>query len=205
MLKHLLRGDDKEPLAGDLLEEFQNGRSTGWYWRQAITAVVTGLARSTRSFGVSLVFAALWTIPEPAWRLYIRNFMAHNHLLERLWALDWPYSSISGIGVPLGLLLSSVWAGLVVYLLFSSTVRRSISVWTTIQTSVASVFVFLTATIALALLFRRHVIDLRHVTYISVITDPLQIVNRLPVFLSLLVSIRIYTPRKKRSIATMSM
>jgi hypothetical protein len=63
LLKHLLPGEDSEPLAGDLLEEFEHGRSTGWYWRQAITAVMIGLSRKTRSFGATVVFAALWAIP----------------------------------------------------------------------------------------------------------------------------------------------
>lgn len=34
------------PLAGDLLEEFQSGRSAAWYWRQTLLAISTGLARN---------------------------------------------------------------------------------------------------------------------------------------------------------------
>lgn len=30
-----------EPLAGDLYEEYQAGRTDGWYWRQALAAVAT--------------------------------------------------------------------------------------------------------------------------------------------------------------------
>jgi len=33
------------PLAGDLLEEFGNGRSAGWYWRQTAVVILTGLMR----------------------------------------------------------------------------------------------------------------------------------------------------------------
>jgi hypothetical protein len=31
-------------LAGDLLEEFRNGRSAAWYWRQSLRAIATGIA-----------------------------------------------------------------------------------------------------------------------------------------------------------------
>lgn len=37
--------DQNPPLAGDLLEEFRSGRSAGWYWRQTIVVILTGLAR----------------------------------------------------------------------------------------------------------------------------------------------------------------
>jgi hypothetical protein len=36
------------PLTGDLLEEFRNGRSAAWYWRQTLVVILTGLARNAR-------------------------------------------------------------------------------------------------------------------------------------------------------------
>jgi len=32
---------DDEPLAGDLIEEFEIGRSRAWFWRQAFAAILT--------------------------------------------------------------------------------------------------------------------------------------------------------------------
>ncbi len=32
---------DNDPLVGDLIEEFDNGRSASWFWRQVLTAAVT--------------------------------------------------------------------------------------------------------------------------------------------------------------------
>lgn len=36
------------PLAGDLLEEFRNGRSAAWYWRQTLFAISIGSVRNVR-------------------------------------------------------------------------------------------------------------------------------------------------------------
>jgi hypothetical protein len=43
-----------DPLAGDLLEEFQSGRSAAWYWAQVLAAVV---AAPLRRFDVHDLFA----------------------------------------------------------------------------------------------------------------------------------------------------
>jgi hypothetical protein len=34
------------PLAGDLLEEFRNGRSAAWYWRQTLAVIANGITRN---------------------------------------------------------------------------------------------------------------------------------------------------------------
>jgi hypothetical protein len=42
------------PLAGDLLEEFRNGRSAAWYWRQTLVAISIGSVRNVRLCSRSL-------------------------------------------------------------------------------------------------------------------------------------------------------
>jgi hypothetical protein len=42
LLQHLGSGYHRESLAGDLFEEYQNGRSRQWYWQQAAAAVCAG-------------------------------------------------------------------------------------------------------------------------------------------------------------------
>jgi hypothetical protein len=46
LLKRLGIADGNAPLAGDLLEEFQSGRSAAWYWRQTFMAIATGMRRN---------------------------------------------------------------------------------------------------------------------------------------------------------------
>jgi hypothetical protein len=62
-------------LAGDLLEEFQSGRSSAWYWRQALMVIVTAPGRKS---AVS--------------RLYVKamfgGFAAQFPFTYMLWRLD---------------------------------------------------------------------------------------------------------------------
>jgi hypothetical protein len=44
LLTRLVPGENTESMIGDLIEQHQRGRSFGWYWRQTITAIVTGFA-----------------------------------------------------------------------------------------------------------------------------------------------------------------
>jgi hypothetical protein len=48
ILKHIQVGTTDDALAGDLLEEFQNGRSVAWYWRQVFAAILVGFASQVR-------------------------------------------------------------------------------------------------------------------------------------------------------------
>lgn len=42
LLEHLMPGE-KDAIAGDLVEEFRNGRSRAWFWRQALTVIFLAL------------------------------------------------------------------------------------------------------------------------------------------------------------------
>ena len=48
-LRQLTGGYQSESLAGDLFEEYQQGRSRLWYWMQVLAAVVFAGARAGRS------------------------------------------------------------------------------------------------------------------------------------------------------------
>lgn len=56
------------PLAGDLMEEFKQGRSAAWYWRQALWAIVIGLLNLFGKRWDRLVYAAVFgTLLCTAW------------------------------------------------------------------------------------------------------------------------------------------
>jgi hypothetical protein len=39
----------RESLAGDLIEQFQNGRSTRWFWQQIVSAILAARMRDLES------------------------------------------------------------------------------------------------------------------------------------------------------------
>jgi len=49
MLERVLTDPHGEPLIGDLLEEFADGRSTLWFWRQTLVACGLGIVREVRA------------------------------------------------------------------------------------------------------------------------------------------------------------
>jgi len=62
MLKYLVLRDRKEELEGDLLEQFHQGRSAAWYWRQVLGAIF-GLSNVLRIGLITVcavAFAAAW-------------------------------------------------------------------------------------------------------------------------------------------------
>lgn len=61
-------------LAGDLLEEFRNGRSAGWYWRQTFAVIANGFRRNITSLvpyllAVSAGYAAQFASSYALWSL----------------------------------------------------------------------------------------------------------------------------------------
>jgi hypothetical protein len=70
ILKLFCHGPELETMEGDLMEEYQRGRSAFWYWRQVLNIVVLGLYRkpgnsplvATDRFPMGAVFAVLLLI-----------------------------------------------------------------------------------------------------------------------------------------------
>jgi hypothetical protein len=71
------------PLAGDMQEEFQWGRSAAWYWRQTLVLSFTCLARNARNSrrrltGGILGWAIQVGISSVLWRLHFPPRMPHG-------------------------------------------------------------------------------------------------------------------------------
>jgi hypothetical protein len=60
LVEHLNPGGRNEALAGDLLEQFSQGRSVAWYWRQVLVAIIVGFTKEWRIFVLAAVSTAGW-------------------------------------------------------------------------------------------------------------------------------------------------
>ena len=48
LLKRLASGERQESLIGDLIEQYRQGRSASWYWRQVLMAILVSAAKALR-------------------------------------------------------------------------------------------------------------------------------------------------------------
>jgi len=70
ILEHCTPADRDEALAGDLIENYHFGRSDSWYWRQTLSACAIAWLNYLRMRASLLVFALLWSMLAPAWKLF---------------------------------------------------------------------------------------------------------------------------------------
>jgi hypothetical protein len=86
LLQHLASSPKPESLVGDLIEQYRNGRSATWYWRQVLTAILAGAIRDIRSHkllairavAIGWLLALLFSFPV--------NWMSNA---SRVWLIEW--------------------------------------------------------------------------------------------------------------------
>jgi hypothetical protein len=117
MLEHLTPGRSNDALAGDLLEGFRCGHSRGWYWRQVLSAIAIRSSREIQNHANVMLFAALWSMLAPAWLLLIGNIEEHFDFSQRIWQMDWPWSTVCDVGALLTANVLFIWAGIALYLI----------------------------------------------------------------------------------------
>jgi hypothetical protein len=100
MLEHLQLGNKNLALEGDLLEQFHQGRSAAWYWRQVLAALFTSFLGQMRVLWVAAGFTMVWTVVLNAssqWLLHA----SRSHLFSLVFGwgvtLAWPVSEIYAI------------------------------------------------------------------------------------------------------------
>jgi hypothetical protein len=87
LLQRLASGSDGDAIAGDLHEQFADGRSRSWYWRQTLAAILVAAARDVREHklltlrALAIVWAAL--IP---WMLFT---LALYRWVNLHWVFPW--------------------------------------------------------------------------------------------------------------------
>jgi hypothetical protein len=127
LLEHSTPGPRNEALAGDLLEEFRQGRSAAWYWRQVLAAIAIACFRETLDRRTMLLFAVLWSILAPGWDLLIENVEHNPALFGPMWTLAWPWSTFAALGLSLLIGGAFIWTGVLVYLLLYGAMTLSFS------------------------------------------------------------------------------
>jgi hypothetical protein len=176
LLQHFSPGKRNEALAGDLLEEFQSGRSAGWYWSQVLGAIALGWFRESLAHPSVLFFAALWSMAAPSWYVVAdkieNDLTAFNGLLA---GLPFPWSLIGYFGWPLTVWLSFIWMGAGLYLFFQIWITRSFHhiQWRRRLLLSVSVYIALYAGMCVlaAFLPPGHAVDRRTLTLLNAITD----------------------------------
>jgi hypothetical protein len=191
MQEHFVPGDSNEALAGDLLEEFSQGRSTLWYWRQVLMAIVLGFSKGLRNLWASVAFAALWSIPLPAFWALVVIRMQESTFITREWHLRWPYSMLCDFAFSNACQIIYIWSGLGAYFLLTSATGESVSLRSLrrgMMIGLLAPIIVFSGWLAIhsVFTFTQDPIDVRHMTSLRLIFDPRLIFFRLPFFLTLL-------------------
>jgi len=124
ILEHLVFGGKNDSLAGDLLEEFRRGRPASWYWRQVWIATARGIIKEVSNHWLMMVFAALWTVPQAAFELYV-VLPAVYKITAFTAPIEWLNSAVCYLLVWKGLEIAFPWAGMILYILLRSLVTPS--------------------------------------------------------------------------------
>lgn len=108
-------GYGNHALAGDLSEEYSQGRSVAWYWRQVLVAIVVGSSKEVRAYkllalrAIAVGWAANYLILHfaevPFWRFCNRVFLEHglkpgpwwlHFYLYPVWLIDCIFAAAGG-------------------------------------------------------------------------------------------------------------
>jgi hypothetical protein len=129
MLLHLMPGDHDEALAGDLLESFRAGRSSAWYCRQVLVALVIRWTGSLFRHWTVLIFAVAWATICPAWSLLVRRVYHWRNLIGPVWRLPWPWSTVCDFGLSATYFLLFIWTGVLICMLLLRSVFGTVRYW----------------------------------------------------------------------------
>lgn len=199
VLENLIPGKANPSLTGDLLEEMAQGRSSRWYWRQVLLALLIAYVNEVRANWPALVFAGLWSGSAPALILLQRM---NEGFEDRLWQLSWPWSTLCDLGYSLGLALVYLWTGLLLCVALYSLAARALEPRRLLRGLILSVPLFAVAmagmTAVVSLIPDHNWIDLRQMTYLRLIAKPVFIPYDVAFCVPLAIAIFAALPRTRR-------
>jgi hypothetical protein len=103
LLRHLGSGSRSEALTGDLVERFREGRSSGWFWKQAFIAIAVGALREIRRHWPQICYAIAVTVMIAFG--FVGRVLDETVAILPWWSvLPWPWSMLVFDLSPLALL-----------------------------------------------------------------------------------------------------
>jgi hypothetical protein len=145
LLQHGMPPGRDDALAGDLLEEYRAGRSSGWFWQQVLSAIGIGWMRVLGARGMLLLFAALWSSLAPAWNALVDQFVRRPNPSEQFWRMDAPFAGLGSFGQWLLLNTSFLWAGILLYFVSHTSFAKSFSRKDVVRAFLSAAPIFLLA------------------------------------------------------------
>jgi hypothetical protein len=93
LLERLVSGPHGDALAGDLIEQYRQGRSGAWFCRQVLLAILAGVGKevrdhkllAVRAAAVGLAFYLLSAFPI----IWLAQWLANEGLLRFFWSSIW--------------------------------------------------------------------------------------------------------------------
>jgi len=189
MLEHLTPQPYDKALSGDLLEEFQSGRSAGWYRRQVVFAITVRLFNKSRDSALLLAFSTTWSMLYPAWQFLAWKSGLAQAMIVRSRSLDWPYSSLLALVGDFLSPILCIWIGFFVYLLLRREKTQQLTCLRMFGSLSLSLNILFVSTIGLLHHLASSGIDLRHMVHENSYLSPRHIAISIPVALSLFFAI----------------
>jgi len=90
LLRHACPGSHNPALTGDLVEEFHEGRSRGWFWKQVLIAIAVGLLGEIRQHWPHFSYA----IAGMAMPAFLGKTIEVAPAFFHWWVLPWPWSQL---------------------------------------------------------------------------------------------------------------
>jgi hypothetical protein len=116
LLERLTPGNKNEGLAGDLVEEFKQGRSVAWYWRQVLGAIGVRFANQLRGQGGAMGFAIVWTCAAALLWPSIRSGSQLDFLIGWGSVHGRPQSLLYVTAIDVAAMTPILWLGVILYL-----------------------------------------------------------------------------------------
>ena len=102
LLHHLLPAERREALLGDLLEQHHQGRSSRWFWREVLVALVLSLGTTLRTRRIEIAFAIVGTALQGIWwttRWWKVIWQSQTMQSLSGWGLGWRFPLSSGYDI----------------------------------------------------------------------------------------------------------